>query len=462
MDVEIKVASRVDGEPKDVFDIGETEAFTFRGRCLIEIDFPTKVKVNKIVFKQTGNAVKHLSFFNDGNLEETIRLIDKRDDLYETKNGKYVDTFKMEVENDRDIIGIKDLDMILETENPPSTNIVKIPRRLHVHGPIESSNHEFLRTTDFEYVKLYFALGEKYTSIDVHKSQQESEFIVHLSFAEEPDSIFEGGGFIFRAKINIEKEKIQYSYHLNENHTKKKMPKNNFNERNQKIESVGRGGTGLLKKINEYEGENCYIPTDGHCFIKFVNRVLNKDLKCKFQEYINGFSKANRKGVMTCARMKEFNKKFNTSFQIYNPKNRHLHPRDVHDELDWVFYLRNSHFCLIRRSQKSLGIQEIEDNYEQVWKTCRDDNAVTQVSPLKLNVLSSMSDDALFAWDCETYSEKDTRSAIPYACTLINLEKLRKTLEKNIFPTDNVVEIFVGTDCIDQMLKYLGQYDRKR
>ncbi|ESO88827.1 hypothetical protein LOTGIDRAFT_165246 [Lottia gigantea] len=40
--VEIKVASRVDGEPKNVFDIGETEAFTFRGRCLIEIDFPMK------------------------------------------------------------------------------------------------------------------------------------------------------------------------------------------------------------------------------------------------------------------------------------------------------------------------------------------------------------------------------------------------------------------------------------
>ncbi|ESO95969.1 hypothetical protein LOTGIDRAFT_174990 [Lottia gigantea] len=60
---EIKVGSRVDGEPKNVFDIGEMEAFTFRGRCLIEIDFPMKVKVNKIVFKQTGNAVKHLSFF---------------------------------------------------------------------------------------------------------------------------------------------------------------------------------------------------------------------------------------------------------------------------------------------------------------------------------------------------------------------------------------------------------------
>ncbi|ESO94397.1 hypothetical protein LOTGIDRAFT_175451 [Lottia gigantea] len=83
-----------------------------------------------------------------------------------------------------------------------------------------------------------------------------------------------------------------------------------------------------------------------------------------------------------------------------------------------------------------------------------------------------MSDDALFAWDCETYSEKNSRRAIP-------LEKLRKKLEtiKNIFPninpTDNVpeefydklmnvVELFVGTDCIDRMLKYLGQYDRKR
>ncbi|ESO88563.1 hypothetical protein LOTGIDRAFT_165346 [Lottia gigantea] len=218
---EIKVGSLVDGEPKNVFDIGETEAFTFRGNCLIQIGFPMKVKVNKVVFKQTGNAVKHISLFNDGNLEENIRLIDKRDQEIETKNSKYVDTFKMEVENDKDNIGIKDLDMILETENPPSTNIVKVSRRLHVYGSIESSSHEFLRTTDFEHVKLYFALGEKYTSIDVHKSQQEREFIVHLSFAE--DSILEGGGYIFRAKIKIEKEKIKYSYHLKEDHTKKEM-----------------------------------------------------------------------------------------------------------------------------------------------------------------------------------------------------------------------------------------------
>ncbi|ESO84903.1 hypothetical protein LOTGIDRAFT_176091 [Lottia gigantea] len=212
---EIKVGSLAYGEPKNVFDIGETQEFSFRGNCLIQIEFPMKVKVNKVVFKQTGKAVKHISLFNDGNLEENIRLIDKRDQEIETKNGKYVDTFKMEVKNDKDIIGIKDLDMILETENPPSTNIDKIPPRLHKHGKIESSSHEFL--------KLYFALGEKYTSIDVHKSQQEREFIVHLTFAEGSDSILHAGGYIFRAKINIEKEKIKYSYHLKDDHTKKEM-----------------------------------------------------------------------------------------------------------------------------------------------------------------------------------------------------------------------------------------------
>ncbi|ESO85010.1 hypothetical protein LOTGIDRAFT_168272 [Lottia gigantea] len=88
---EIKVGALIDREPKNVLDIGETQWFTFRGNCLIQIEFPMKVEVNKVVFKQTGNAVKHISLFNDGNLEENIRLIDKRDQEIETKNGTYVD-----------------------------------------------------------------------------------------------------------------------------------------------------------------------------------------------------------------------------------------------------------------------------------------------------------------------------------------------------------------------------------
>ncbi|ESO82896.1 hypothetical protein LOTGIDRAFT_155938 [Lottia gigantea] len=183
---------------------------------------------------------------------------------------------------------------------------------------------------------------------------------------------------------------------------------------------------------------------------------------------------------MTTARISEFNKKFNTYFQIFMPQNRHFQPKRVLEELDWVFYLHKSHFCLTRRNNKTLGIKEIEDNYdENIWRTCIDDNAVTQVSPLKLNVFPTIHDDCLCARDCETYSEKETNKVIPYSCTLINLEKLRKMLDRikhnfpDLNPTDsvpeefynklmNTVEIFVGKDCIDQMLKRLGKVDQKR
>ncbi|ESO85875.1 hypothetical protein LOTGIDRAFT_167626 [Lottia gigantea] len=251
--------------------------------------------------------------------------------------------------------------------------------------------------------------------------------------------------------------------------------KNNF--RIVKRSKTGRGGN-LLKKINEYKGENCFIPSDGNCFIKCVNHFMNKDLTNEFQDFVNSFQKSNRKGVMTSARISEFNKKFNTYFQIYMPKHRHFQPKKVSEELDWVFYLHKEHFCLIRRNNKTLGIKEIENIYdENVWRTCGDDDALTCFAQLKLNVISQPHDDTLYAWDCETYSEN---KAIPYCCTLVNLEKLRKKLEliKRVFPdlkpTDpipeefynklmtNIVEIFVGTDCFDQIMRRLGTVDEKR
>ncbi|ESO97180.1 hypothetical protein LOTGIDRAFT_174565 [Lottia gigantea] len=65
--------------------------------------------------------------------------------------------------------------------------------------------------------------------------------------------------------------------------------KNNFSI--VKRSKTGRGGN-LLKKINEYKGENCYIPSDGYCFIKCVNHFMNKDLIKEFQDFVNSFQKA--------------------------------------------------------------------------------------------------------------------------------------------------------------------------
>ncbi|ESO94754.1 hypothetical protein LOTGIDRAFT_161002 [Lottia gigantea] len=198
-----------------------------------------------------------------------------------------------------------------------------------------------------------------------------------------------------------------------------------------KRSKTGRGGN-LLKKINEYKGENCYIPGDGYCFIKCVNHFMNKDLTKEFKDLkefekiINRFQKAKRKGVMTVGRIKLFNDQFNTNFQICKPKDSYFQPRYVNRDLDCFYFLHKEHFCLIRRNNKALGIKEIEENCnENVWRTCRDDNVVSCFAQLKLNVISQPHDDTLFAWDCGTYCEEGANKAIPYCCTLVNLEKTR-------------------------------------
>ena len=245
-----------------------------------------------------------------------------------------------------------------------------------------------------------------------------------------------------------------------------------------KRSNIGKG-TQLLFTIKEYVGEYCYIPTDGACFIKCVNYVLKRDLTKEFNDFIYSYSKHNRNGIMTQARIGEFNKKNETLFQIYNPKDRSLYPRKIDSQLEWVLYLHNNHFCLIKRDNKSLGIKEIKENYEQVWKSCVNENIklVSEFNPASMS--QNTQPETLYAWDSETYTEKETGKTKPYACSLVNLEKLRKILERINFrfpdlkPTDNVPEefydkimkivyIFVGTDCIDQMLKHLGTVDQKQ
>ena len=236
---------------------------------------------------------------------------------------------------------------------------------------------------------------------------------------------------------------------------------------------VGKG-TKLLKRINEYSGENCYIPTDGMCFIKCVKFILKRDMVDEFNEFIYSFRKNDRPGIMTCARFGEFNKRFDTKFQYYTPRNRMLNPRSIKTDLDWVFYLHNNHFCLIKKDNKTAGMKEIEDKYEEIWKRCSTEDMITSEFNLG-RTTSHLNDEVMYAWDCETFTEKDTNRSIPYACTLINLEKLRKMLERTnkLFPTEknipeefynrimNYVHLFTGADCIDQMLQHLGKVNQK-
>ncbi|ESO82847.1 hypothetical protein LOTGIDRAFT_155883 [Lottia gigantea] len=193
--VKVKVDTYVRGNPEDIFKIGLTypgdpNTFYFRERALIEIIFPMKAKVDSIFFIQESNtgifyARKILQFINDGEYVEnkTLESNDENsnvDHLYEIKtNGQYIDTFKMSIISDykNDIIALKSFIMIL-TPELPSMNIIRKPT------PNEEKQEgifEFIRTTDFEYVKLYFEYDDKYTSVDVHKSQENKVFNVTIN-----------------------------------------------------------------------------------------------------------------------------------------------------------------------------------------------------------------------------------------------------------------------------------------
>ncbi|ESP05395.1 hypothetical protein LOTGIDRAFT_152245 [Lottia gigantea] len=175
-----------------------------------------EVKVDSLFFTQVFltqslyipnkkfNAKKFLLFINGTKNVETKEYEsndenNKVNHLYEIKtSGKYIDRFRMLIVQDKeeDEFILSDFDMILEAETPPSMNIIRNPQP----EKKDISFYEFLRATDFEYVKLYFVDNGKFTSIDIHKSQQKQNFLIR-------DDAY--------VNIIIYIEKPKFSVHLN-------------------------------------------------------------------------------------------------------------------------------------------------------------------------------------------------------------------------------------------------------
>ncbi|ESP02034.1 hypothetical protein LOTGIDRAFT_157164 [Lottia gigantea] len=171
--------------PKTIFepdDVGHHQPmyFRFRGKLTIEITFPFQVKVDSIFLRQNpGFSSKPqfnvLQFINGTTNVETKELEindenTQRRHLYEIKtSGKYIDRFRMLIipDNEEDVLSLNDFNMLLETETPPSASIIRNPEPQK-----ELINYQFLRATDFEYVKLYFVDdNDIFISLDIHKSQ---------------------------------------------------------------------------------------------------------------------------------------------------------------------------------------------------------------------------------------------------------------------------------------------------
>ena len=83
-----------------------------------------------------------------------------------------------------------------------------------------------------------------------------------------------------------------------------------FNRYNLKIDTPqfnlvrqGDFGSGCDFKLQsiENEGNNCYVPSIGYCFIKCINYLTNSDYKEQYLDFIRNEQK--QSNIMTMARM---------------------------------------------------------------------------------------------------------------------------------------------------------------
>ena len=54
----------------------------------------------------------------------------------------------------------------------------------------------------------------------------------------------------------------------------------------------------------EYRGNNCFIPTNGYCFVRCINFITGQDYKQQYQDFIR--NEKRRSNIMTKARVQPF------------------------------------------------------------------------------------------------------------------------------------------------------------
>ena len=247
-------------------------------------------------------------------------------------------------------------------------------------------------------------------------------------------------------------------------------------------------GTSHLFRIEEYFGQNCYIPTNGRCFIKCFKQLypqFKEEADQIFRDFLLNDNRKDRKGIMTNARFGAFNKKlesyYKTSFNLtyYNEKDRHEYPRQPPNNNIWCFYnyvepgALTGHYCIIRRNCKATAVREVKENFRKIWNTC-DDVQVKQVEQYSKKS-QEPNDFSTYIFDIETYKDENN-FAIPYSVGLARLHKFKTYLgdlinsEENIpedkyeriVSSNDFISIFTGEDCIHQMFRYIGEHNSSR
>ena len=214
-------------------------------------------------------------------------------------------------------------------------------------------------------------------------------------------------------------------------------------------------GCSFDKIIEEYIGNNCFIPTKGYCFIKCINFLTGQDYKEQYLDFIR--SEQRRSNIMTMARIQPCLRKLGIDLGYYNGER--VFPRTVTNR-DSALYLYNNHFCLIWKSQGvsfNQAIQELKNNFKIVDNYITDENVN---SHFKYEFIPKKIESHLtnfIVYDLETHN---TDRARPYNMTFYRLSKIagrygRDPTKEELQNSINDTLAFSGDDCINNALDYL-------
>ena len=227
----------------------------------------------------------------------------------------------------------------------------------------------------------------------------------------------------------------------------------------------GRGAN-EFNNIQEYKGNNCYIPSGNGCFLKCINYIFDKDFSIEYFEFIKSYKR--RSNVMSRCRIPEFCKRYKIDIGIYDRNNGRILPRTVKEKNTCVHIHRN-HYCVIwkknRKDSLLNGVDEIEKNFKYIKNKINEDNLKQRISYRfpkykKIDQLKNV-----FVFDLETQNDHEFAEA--YAAGLYDVNRFRECWHRDLTPHELVIErknvtIFDTSNgnCIMNMLKYFSEnYD---
>ena len=148
-------------------------------------------------------------------------------------------------------------------------------------------------------------------------------------------------------------------------------------------------GCDFKHEIIEYQGNNCFIPTKGYCFVKCINYLTGQDYKQGYLDFIR--NEKRRSNVMTMARIQPCLRKMGIDLGYYNGERIFL--RSVTDRNKALFLYYN-HYCLIWKSQGvgfNQAVQELKINFKMIDNYITEENVNSpfkyEFIPKKLNLI---------------------------------------------------------------------------